>query len=230
MSFPGDALCLLGRRTAVRLYSGRRVIAGRRTAVRLYIALESFMPDLFHDKYRVPSARAPWHDYSAEGAYFLTICTAAREPILANVLQGDVRLTPAGRIVREEWEKSFQIREELSCDAYVLMPNHIHAVVRIRQTQVKAPQQRSVLEREPKSISSFIARFKAAATHRIRSSIPAIQTVWQSRFYDRIIRNKDEYELILNYIRHNPRNSPDYLNPQCLLDLVETHGGASPHK
>jgi len=186
------------------------------------------MPDLFHEKYRVPSARAPWHDYSAEGTYALTICTAAREPILSNILQGEVCLTLAGKIAQDEWEKSFLLRDKLSCDAYVFMPNHIHAIVRIRQSQAENSQQRSALEREPKSISSFIACFKASATRRIRSDIPAIQAVWQSRFYDHIIRSKDEYAFILDYIRRNPRNSPDYLNPQHLLDLVETHCCASP--
>jgi len=143
---------------------------------------------------------------------------------LANVVQGVVHLTPEGQIVQEEWEKSFCLREELSCAAYVIMPNHIHAIVRIQRAKAQdnMTQRRSGLEREPKSISSFIACFKAVATRRIRSHSPAFQVVWQHRFYDRIIRNEDEYEFILNYIQCNPRNSPDYLNPQHLLDLLET--------
>jgi putative transposase len=33
----------------------------------------------FQDKYRIPSARASWWDYSWNGLYFITICTAGRE-------------------------------------------------------------------------------------------------------------------------------------------------------
>jgi putative transposase len=33
----------------------------------------------FQDKYRIPSARATWWDYSWNGLYFITICTAGRK-------------------------------------------------------------------------------------------------------------------------------------------------------
>jgi REP element-mobilizing transposase RayT len=36
------------------------------------------MTDKFQHKYRIPSARAPWWDYSQNGAYFITICTQHR--------------------------------------------------------------------------------------------------------------------------------------------------------
>ena len=187
------------------------------------------MPEKFQDKYRVSSARAPWHDYSASGIYFLTICTAAREPLLAHVLQGVVHLTAIGNIAKEEWESSFCIRGELTCDAYVMMPNHIHALVRLDNGNA-ARRERGEMEREPKSISSFISAYKAAVTRRVRRESTAVQTVWQSRFHDRIIRNRDEYQVVMNYIKQNPKDSPDYLNPQYLIELVETHGNASPDK
>ena len=34
--------------------------------------------DKYQNKYRIPSARAAWHDYSG-GAYFVTLCTRAME-------------------------------------------------------------------------------------------------------------------------------------------------------
>ena len=36
-----------------------------------------------------------------------------------------------GRIVREEWIKSFEIRKELLLDEWQVMPNHLHAIVMI---------------------------------------------------------------------------------------------------
>ena len=38
-----------------------------------------------------------------------------------------------GLIVQHEWDKSFEIRKELFCDLYVIMPNHIHAILRIEK-------------------------------------------------------------------------------------------------
>jgi len=40
-------------------------------------------------------------------------------------------LSEIGLLVDKEWLKSFDIRLELFCDSYVIMPNHIHAILRI---------------------------------------------------------------------------------------------------
>lgn len=40
-----------------------------------------------------------------------------------------------GKIVDTEWQKSFDIRHELSCDEYIIMPNHIHAILIIDNVQ-----------------------------------------------------------------------------------------------
>jgi putative transposase len=42
-----------------------------------------------------------------------------------------MKYSPIGQIVMEELEKSFAIRAELFCDAFVTMPNHLHAILRI---------------------------------------------------------------------------------------------------
>ena len=34
-----------------------------------------------------------------------------------------------GGIVEDEWKRSAEIREELNLDTYVVMPNHVHAIV-----------------------------------------------------------------------------------------------------
>ena len=186
-------------------------------------------PKKFRGKYRIPSARARWWNYSAPGAYFLTICTAGRAHLFGTVQDGQVILSPVGEIVRAEWEKSFAIRQELACDAYVIMPNHLHAIVRIISTAVQTavrpsvetdgrrslpptpPQtpptpKTGVAYRPPRSISSFVAGFKSAATKRINAyrGTPGAP-VWQARFHDHIIRNQGEYVRIAAYIADNPR-------------------------
>jgi hypothetical protein len=89
------------------------------------------MSDKFQNRYRIPSARASWWDYSQNGLYFITICTANRKTILGNIENKQMVLSHIGIMVKEEWEKSFSIRNELFCDIYVIMPNHIHATLRI---------------------------------------------------------------------------------------------------
>ena len=50
---------------------------------------------------------------------------------VGNIIDGKMHLSPIGEIALAEWEKSFDIRPNLFCDAFVIMPNHIHAILRI---------------------------------------------------------------------------------------------------
>ena len=85
----------------------------------------------FKNKYRIPSARAQWWDYENNGFYFITLCPAEREYLLGYIKNNEMVLSDIGNIVQQEWEKLFEIRSELFCNAFVLMPNHIHAIVQI---------------------------------------------------------------------------------------------------
>ncbi len=167
----------------------------------------------FHNKYRIPSARKPFWNYADDGLYYITICTFNRELIFGQI--EDYSLVPSaeGKIVSEEWNKSFEIRKELFCEAFVIMPNHLHAILRIEnvETHGRASLQKKygIAYRPPKSISSFVAGFKSSSTKRINECRDARRcvssnAVWQPRFYDHIIRNGEEYQRIQDYIHNNP--------------------------
>ena len=192
------------------------------------------MTDKFRNKYRIASARAQWWDYSTPGIYFITLCAFRHECLFGKIhivethggaspeggasLQG----SPIGGIVLQEWHKSFNIRVELNCDAFVLMPNHLHAILRIDHSVLtdsaiggdSASQvvnsTTGVAYRPPKSISSFVAGFKSAATKKINvlRNTPGA-AVWQPRFHDHIIHNMTEYQRIADYIENNPANWSD---------------------
>lgn len=70
------------------------------------------------------------YDYAQPGAYFVTISTHKRECVLGEVVVGTVVLSPFGQVVHEEWERSAVIRPEVELDAFVIMPNHLHGIVR----------------------------------------------------------------------------------------------------
>jgi REP element-mobilizing transposase RayT len=197
------------------------------------------MAEKFQNKYRIPSARASWWNYGAEGMYFITINTYNKNYWFGEIVEGEMVLSEIGKIVLEEWDKSFGIRVELFCDVFVIMPNHLHAILRIEnsnqisqanvethgrvsktssyndsvhnETHGSASLQTGTMNNEklmpiriPKSISSFIAGFKSAATKRINQyrNTPK-HAVWQARFYDHIIRSTEEYIRISNYICTN---------------------------
>jgi len=87
--------------------------------------------DKFMDKYRISSARAKWWNYNAIGIYFITICTSGHDYYFGQIMNKQMVLSDIGLLVHTEWEKSFIIRKELKCDTFVIMPNHIHAILRI---------------------------------------------------------------------------------------------------
>jgi len=151
------------------------------------------MSEKYNGIYRVQSHLKHGWDYSSDGQYFLTIAIQNRRCILGEILDGEMILNAWGEIILSEWNKSFEIRRELSCDIFQIMPNHLHAIVTINnenfevETHGRASLQRASLqraslrraylrgtpafERKPKSISSFIAGFKSACNTQIDNAI-----------------------------------------------------------
>jgi len=160
---------------------------------------------LFSDKYRIESARLPGWNYAADGSYFLTICTYKSECIFGRILNGKMELSDFGAIVQEELLRSFEIRRELKCICFTIMPNHLHLIVNISQSGIGNHIEERNTGLKPKSISSFVGGLKSSATSRIISQSHArCNKIWQPRFHDHIIRDSKEFDFISNYIANNP--------------------------
>ena len=88
-------------------------------------------------KHHRRSIRLQGYDYTRAGAYFITICTKGRECLFGEIVAGEMILNELGRIVQEEWKKTPAIRREMELDAFVVMPDHIHGIVIIRESPVE---------------------------------------------------------------------------------------------
>ncbi len=93
--------------------------------------------DKYQNKFRIQSARLQKWDYGWNGSYFLTICTANREMFFGDVVDGEMELSEIGEIVENEWLKTFEMRPDmnLKMGAFVVMPNHFHAILAIGKNQ-----------------------------------------------------------------------------------------------
>jgi putative transposase len=168
------------------------------------------------------SVRLRDYDDASSGAYFVTICSAQKLHVFGEILEDAMGLNEFGRIVLEEWNRSFEIRAEIAGDAFVVMPNHIHGIVWILEPNQTDVAHASVVSgvgatgRSPlrvdappgprkRSVGSFVAGFKSAATKRINESraTPGIP-VWQRNYHERIIRSDRELEDTRRYITNNP--------------------------
>jgi REP element-mobilizing transposase RayT len=77
------------------------------------------------------------YDYAQPSAYFVTICTQDRACLFGEVVDGQVRLNDAGRMVQRWWDELNRKFPHIRTDAFVVMPNHIHGIVVIEPVEAK---------------------------------------------------------------------------------------------
>jgi len=93
------------------------------------ILINETMTNKFNNKYRIESNRWLFGDYSAHAHYFITICTKERKCILGNIVNGKIKLSQHGNIVKNEIQKILQYHKRVLLDTWVIMPNHIHCII-----------------------------------------------------------------------------------------------------
>lgn len=71
------------------------------------------------------------YDYSRAGLYFITICCQNRACLFGKIANGKMNLNEYGQIAYNEWLKTTEIRKNVELDVFVIMPNHIHGIVRL---------------------------------------------------------------------------------------------------
>lgn len=86
----------------------------------------------FKGKYRIESARLIGYDYSKMGIYFVTICTDDRWPYFGEVVGGEMVLSIIGWIADLFWQEIPVHHPYVVLDEYVVMPNHIHGLIKIQ--------------------------------------------------------------------------------------------------
>lgn len=147
--------------------------------------------------------RLAGYDYSTPGAYFVTICTFEKKCLFGKVVDGELAgeaqmvYSPVGEIARNcllETEKHFQ---DLKVDNWVIMPNHIHILFRIEGSAER------IYPLPTPDISIVVGTFKAAVTRAVGNAYMHSGKLWQSSFYDHIIRDETDYRNIWQYISGN---------------------------
>lgn len=91
------------------------------------------MEDLFHNRYRIQTARAEWHGYDG-GIYFVTICTIGREHYFGEIeteQEPFMRLSPVGSFANQLIANVTAFYPHVEIPLFVIMPNHIHAIIYI---------------------------------------------------------------------------------------------------
>lgn len=194
----------------------------------------------FKDKYRIPSARATWHDYEG-GIYFITICTKYREHDFGEIEDGVMQLSEIGTHTQKCINDISQHNPYAEIPLYVVMPNHMHLIVVIYSNIIPhdkrtvdvitkpvetfpetSLQKKTPIERATEMqswLSVVIRQFKQSITRFANEN--NIEFAWQPRFHDHIIRDNDELNGIATYIENNVANwkQDEFYTPRHTLDI-----------
>ncbi len=125
----------------------------------------------------------------------MTICTTNRRCILSTVVgQGlapaEICLTPIGKLCEAELVALEDRYHNIKIDKYVIMPNHIHVIINLRETAGASPCP---------TLSDIVGAFKSLAARKCGQ-----KGLFQSSFYDHVIRGENDYREIWEYIENNP--------------------------
>ena len=127
-------------------------------------------------------------DYNQNGAYFITICVKDRKRILCDIVGDAAHIVPKkyGVIVEK------YIRNVPEIEKYVIMPDHIHLIIKIENGTMWASSPTN-------KVANIVRSLKILTTKEIGKPI------FQRSYYDHIIRNEKDYNEIWEYIENNPK-------------------------
>lgn len=150
------------------------------------------------------SIRLKEYDYSQPGEYFITVCTYDHKCVFGKIVNSEMQLNDAGKVVDECWRGILQHFKHIKLDEYIIMPNHLHGIVVICECdnhgrgEVTSPLHKQTL-------GKIVAYFKYQSTKLInKTQGTPDKRFWQRNYYDRIIRDEKELNNIHDYIQNNP--------------------------
>ncbi|MGL4598734.1 MAG: transposase [Bacteroidia bacterium] len=182
--------------------------------------MSPYNPAIHHRR----SIRLKGYDYGQAGLYFITICCYNRQHIFGNVLNGKMILNEYGKIAHDAWLKTPEIRPNIELGEFIIMPNHIHGIIKITHklesdaskgesnspdthppntpsntTSNPTPQ----LQSPSNNIGAIVRGYKSSVTKQL-NLMHIGYAVWHRNYYENIIRDEQSYQNISNYIINNP--------------------------
>lgn len=158
------------------------------------------------------SPRLKWYDYTSNGYYFITICTKNREKYFGDIVNWKMILNGLGKICNNCWNDINKKYSNIELDKFIVMPDHIHWILIIKNVgtsfmmsnkQAIAKDRINPVPTNKTNLSQIIRYFKWRCTYEI-NKINKDYFAWQSRYWDRIIRDENELNKIREYIIKNP--------------------------
>lgn len=170
------------------------------------------MEEKYQNKYQTSSSRLTGWDYGSHGLYFVTICTKDRinyfgkiensnDTIVETQYFASLRMTDVRKVAYDNWLQIPTYHPYVELDEFVIMPDHIHAIIFINKPD-KICWEGNRFGVQRNNLASIIRGYKSSVKQY--AAVNNIEFQWQPRYYDRVIRNQQEYMNIKEYIYDNP--------------------------
>jgi putative transposase len=181
------------------------------------------------------SIRLKGYDYTQPGAYFITLVTYQRECLFDKISAGKMQPSATGMRVAYDWEHIPEHFPSASLDEWIIMPNHLHGIILLSTGEASADKiigdlislpadasPRHPIGTTSGSIGAILQNFKSITSRKINQAAGSPGApLWQRNYYEHIIRNKQEWERISDYIRINPlRWEEDQIHPSALSNPI----------
>lgn len=180
--------------------------------------------------------RMAGYDYSQNNLYFVTSCVKNMDCCFGDVVpvgtgrdlsvhnpeihnpeihnadenESEMILNEYGIIANNQLEWLEIQYPYIELHSYVVMPNHIHALIEIDSQKVNSIHKSITgqLDSENvkiKSLSQIMGAYKTTSSKLIHQANYG-EFAWHRSFHDHIIRDEKSYLNIVNYIENNPDN------------------------
>jgi putative transposase len=137
------------------------------------------------------------YDYMRDEVYFVTICAFQETPLFGEIVGGQMQLNACGELIGREWLRFQTVAPFLAPDSYVVMPNHMHGILALRNLHGDTWARGS--------FESIIGAFKQQTTiqaNALRGT--SGEKIWQRHSYDRLIENASDLDYLRQYVDCNP--------------------------
>ncbi len=139
------------------------------------------------------------YDYSLPGYYYATIHIRSSQSLLSHIEMNQdglvVKLTALGMIARNQLLDLENRYLYVKVDKYVVMPTHIHAIFSLSGKEAERP-----------GLTDIICAYKSLTTREVNQKLHTPGTrLFQTSFYETVLRNERSYQECWRYIDENPR-------------------------
>ena len=106
----------------------------------------------------------------------------------------------------DAWLRTPIIRPNVALNEWVIMPNHIHGIINIKESIVEthsSASARGLFGPQRMNLGSIVRGFKSSSTKQIHLE-GFLSFGWQPNYYEHIIRDGADLDRIREYIIENP--------------------------